>query len=58
MKVRELIVLLLEHDMDADVHLDADISHELNDRMVRHVAGVRVQDGYRAVAIDASQENV
>jgi len=55
MTVKELITQLSEYPDNFEVHLDvAVIDHDdwEGERIVRHVAGTRIQQGFNAVAID------
>ena len=56
MTVGELITELQKHDPSHMVHIDvtaSDVDGWEGDRVVRPVEGVRVQEGFKAVAIDA-----
>lgn len=60
MKVRELIQKLQGFNPEFDVHLDISIPDDgewEGERVVRNVAGIRVQSGYNAVAIDGTKES-
>ena len=65
MTVGQLIEELKHYPLDHDVHLDISSDDENDhgncgwegDRVVRTVAGLREQSGYRAVAIDAEPYN-
>ena len=52
--VRDLKAALAEFPDEWYVHLDIDSPFE-GDRVVRALSGVRHQDGYNAVALDASE---
>jgi hypothetical protein len=59
MTKRQLIEALegLNVDDDYEIHLDVSCSDEYDwegDRVVRHLAGVRIQHGFQAVALDAA----
>jgi hypothetical protein len=60
MKVSELIQELKKYPPDHDVHLDISIPDDgewEGERVVRLVAGVRIQQGSLAVAIDGTKHS-
>lgn len=57
MKVSELITELQKWPADLEIHIDVDEPYE-GDRIVRGLAGVRWQQGFYAIALDAQSYEV
>lgn len=55
MNVRTLIQQLAQFPSDFDVHLDVMVEPN-GERLVRDIVGLRLQDGYNAVALDGGTD--